>query len=211
MTTCTIGTRRPAALLPLLLTGSLAAAAAVAAPGGDPPANPSPAPAATAPDERPAGDAVTGATFRYMNIIGSAFQSRDDTDAFRGGQPGCTYLTAAGTQRLEHKVLLPDGALVKFLRIYYYDTSTVDLKAWLTGYDGAGDFVDLTSATSTGAGGFDSALSPEMDYVVDHYTQALTIVIDPKTVFDGTLQFCGARIAWYAPVDLDTIFKNGFD
>lgn len=204
--------RRCLGPLPVLWTGLLAASAACAAPGGHSAANPLPATAAaTARDQRPTGDMAPNLAFSYKNITGHAFQSLDDTDTFRGGQPGCVRLTAGGRKRLQHKVLLPDGALVKYLRIYYYDTSTKDLTAWLTDYDGAGQYVDRTRVTSGGADGFNSALSAEMNYVVDHYTQALAIVIDPNTVFDGTLQFCGARIAYYDPVDLDAIFRNGFD
>ncbi len=159
---------------------------------------------ASAPDNVPAAT-----PFSYLNIVGTAFVPRNDGVGFTFAGGGCTY-TTAGNRRLTFKTLLPDGALVKYVRIFYKDTSATEMNVWLTSYDGAGTNVDLTMVASSGDSGYGTTLSAELNYTVDQYTDALALVATP-TVSDDTQQLCGVRIAYYDPIDLDTIFENGFD
>lgn len=193
------------------LAGLMATSTIRANPGDHSAADRIPAtPAIAAADAGAASDSGPSGSFSYLNISAQSFQPRDDGDGFRVGQPGCVHLTS-GSKYMEHKVLLPDGAVVQYLRIFYYDTNGQDLAAWLTEYDGTGGFFDVTTVASNGTTGFGSALSPLVGRTVDHYTKALTIVVNPRPVFDGSLQFCGARIAYFEPIGLDRIFENGFD
>jgi hypothetical protein len=193
----------------LLATAGAALAGPISSAGPGPlPAMPlraTPVVAAQAPDNV----VTTGVPFSYLNIVGAVFQGRNDGVGFNTGKPGCVY-TTAGNARLTFKAVLPDGALVKYVRIFYYDTSGSDMTVWLTDYDGAGNNNDLAMVSSSGNGGFGTALSAELNYTVNHAANALALVATPS-VLDSTQQLCGVRIAYYDPLDIDTIFKNGFD
>jgi hypothetical protein len=197
------------ALTSLLIAGAVSAAPPAPKPPSDDeafaPGASGPAIAANAPDNGVAG----GLAFRYLNISGGVFQGRNDGVGFSTAGRGCMHATA-GNARLTVKALLPDGALVKYVRIFYRDTSSTDMNVWLTAYDGAGGFEDIVRVASTGNAGYGTALSEEMNYRVDHYASALALVAGP-TVPDDTQEVCGVRLAYYTSEQLDTIFKNGFD
>lgn len=155
---------------------------------------------------------VTGAftPYRYLRIAGSAFHpvSNDVSFSYSGG--GCINRTGATTGLFTHKVVLPQGSVVKFLRLYYNDTSASDISAYFTSYDQVGGFVEYTSTASAGNIGYDSSLSSEITKVVDHYAEPFVVTVNLDASVDATLQLCAVRIAYIDIAD-DTIFKNGFD
>lgn len=197
------------ALVALLATTNAAAAA------GDPASSAGRAPlAATATHVAIAADApdnaaTGGVPFTYLSIAGAVFQGRNGGVGFVSDGSGCLQATA-GNARLTAGVQLPEDAVVKYVRIFYYDASAADINVWLTAYDGAGGFHDLVRVQSSGNVGYGTALSTEMNHTVDHFDDALALVAKPATLDEGQL-FCGVRIAYHTADQLDTIFTNGFD
>lgn len=147
----------------------------------------------------------TAAGFSYAHIAGSTFRPRDSATTWTYAGAGCITSTA-GTQLFVHKLLLPQDAVVNYLRIYYNDTSTSDVSAYITSYDSAGGAADLTSAASSGTPGYSEALSPLIAYSVDNVSNVLVV----NVIFGGadpSLAFCGVRVAYTE----DRIFANAFE
>lgn len=147
----------------------------------------------------------TAAGFSYAHIAGSTFRPRNSATTWNYAGAGCITSTV-GTQLFVHKLLLPQDAVVNYLRIYYNDTSASDVSAYITRYDSAGDSADLTSAASSGTPGYSEELSPLIAYSVDNASNALVV----NVVFgaaDPNLAFCGVRVAYTE----DRIFANAFE
>lgn len=182
----------------------LAAAMPMAATAGDQPLPP------RAPDLAQA-DQPAGTVFNYLFIAGATFHPLESATAFAYSGAGCIHKTGGSGNLFAHKVVLPEGAVVHYLRLYFFDTSTEKVTAFFTTYDAAGGFNELTSVSSTNdAGGFASTLSPEISYTVDNFSAPINLVANLGAQNNNTLRFCGMRIAYVPPV-LDTIFKDGFD
>ena len=151
------------------------------------------------------------ASFDYLWIAGAAFHPIQSATSFSYPGAGCISKTAGSDSLFVHRVVLPAGALVEYLRLYYFDTSTSTVTAFFTTYDAEGNFTDHASVGSVdAAGGYGSVLSPPVNYQVDRATSAINVVANLGTEHTTSLQFCGVRIAYYAPVT-DRIFANGFE
>ena len=152
-----------------------------------------------------------GSMFGYLSIAGSAFHPLDNTTSYSYPGAGCIAKTGGMDARFVHRVILPDGAVARYLRLYYYDTSTANVFGFFTTYDGAGNYVERTNISSaSGAPGYDSVLSSDLAYTVDRYTSAINILVNLGIQNDETLQLCGVRIAYDSPIT-DRIFASGFD
>ncbi len=191
--------------LSCMMLGLFAASAAipvVAAPG-DHPVEPY-APVSAQADQ-PAG------TFGYLWIAGSTFHPLDSTTTYSYPGNGCISKTGGSNPVFAHKVVLPQGAVARFVRLYFYDDSTSSVVAYFTTYDGAGNFVERTSIGSTDAvGGYGTTLSPLFSYEVNQGSAPINIAVNMGVQNDSTLRFCGVRIAYDAPI-IDRIFTNGFE
>jgi hypothetical protein len=148
--------------------------------------------------------------YDYVQIAGSAFIPLASTAEFAYSGNGCINKTAGGENRFAHKLVLPAGSLIKFLRIYYYDDSASSINAYLTTYDAAGNFSELTSFASLDSGTYGTALSPELSYEINPAVSPVNIVVNIGTDTTSALRFCGARIAYLRPF-FDRIFADGFD
>ena len=205
----TFNIRKPGAIrgnsLLCMVLGMLAASATVpanAAPGNHPAVPMAPAPAQA--------DELAGA-FGYLWIAGATFHPLDNSTTYSYSSAGCISKATGSDSRFAHKVVLPDGAVVRYLRLYYYDDSTSAVTAFFTTYDAAGNYVERTSVGSTNAaGGYGTELSPLFSHVVDQYASAINVVANLGTQNSSTLRFCGVRIAYDPPIT-DRIFANGFD
>jgi hypothetical protein len=145
------------------------------------------------------------AWFSYYYVLGAEMKPRTSTTTFAYDFNGCIHLTA-GDNRLLFPLLLPEGSIVKFLRIYYDDTNAgVDLTAWLTRYDAGLSSTDLVSVASSGSAGYGTELSIELS-VIFSSSLNYTLIVAPN-VNDSTVQICGVRVAYYAPI----IFRDGFE
>ena len=151
-------------------------------------------------------DAPEGVTFSYYSVVGMQLQPRVSGTGYGYDFNGCLHISAGTDNRLTFPLLIPDGSEVKYLRIYYNDTNAgTDLTAWLTRYDPGISATDLTSVTSTGSGGYGTALSPELTEIFDSGLNYSVIVATNTTT--ATTQICGVRVAYYAPL----IFRDGFE
>lgn len=131
-----------------------------------------------------------------------------DVAEFAYSGNGCINATGGTEKRLQHKVLLPQGATVVYLRLYAYDDSSSDVTAFFTSYDAAGNFTEHTYVSSTDAGGYVTVLSPSISYVVDPLVSPINVTVhlgdesSADTIFkngfgdSSTLRFCGVRIAY---------------
>jgi len=73
-----------------------------------------------------------------------------------------------------------------------------------------GGFNQVPSVTGTNTGGYSYIVSDEMNYTVDHFVEPINIAVNLGTVTDGSVQFCGVRVAYYAPLPPE-IFADGFE
>lgn len=148
--------------------------------------------------------AAQGSSFTYFNVAGSSFVPRGNTSApvYQGG--GCVARASLG-DFLVYPLQLPTGSQIRYVRVYYNDTSSADLTVALTRYDGIGGFVDETVFNNTGiSSGYGSTLSPELNAVVDNLEQTRQLLVNFGEA-SATLQFCGIRVAYFS----DVIFRNG--
>ena len=96
-------------------------------------------------------------------------------------------------------LLIPNGSVIKYLRLYYNDTSAAtDLTAWLTRYQPGVTSEDLTVVNSAGSGGYGTTLSSEITHTVDIDSWAYTIIVAPNANASSN-SICGIRVAYYAP------------
>lgn len=188
-----------AALLGLIL--GLGVGRAHAAPGDDPGQQ---QPLPQTPEQ------IEGVAFEYLQIPGSSFVPFSSAAEFSYPGNGCISKTGGSEARFAHKLLLPAGTTVKFVRLYFFDDSTSTVTAFLTTYDAAGNFNELATVDSVDSSGYGSSLSPELNYVVSPLSSPINITANLGTQDDLTLRFCGVRVA-YIPVVTDRIFANGFD
>ncbi len=164
------------------------------------------------PDARPAKTSAPAVTFSYYRLLGTALNPRTSATTFAYNFNGCIYETGGTDNRFMAPLLIPDGSIIKFLRLYYDDTSAgTDLTAWITRYQPGQTSQDLTSVSSSGSSGFGSMLSPEITHTVDLANWAYTIIVAPNgNAVSNTI--CGIRVAYYAPsifgVALPLIFKQ---
>ncbi|MFZ2096640.1 MAG: hypothetical protein WAV05_08390 [Anaerolineales bacterium] len=139
------------------------------------------------------------ATFSYYRLVGTAFNIRTSTTTFAYNFNGCVYETGGTDNRFMAPLLLPENAVIKYLRIYYDDTNpTSDITAWITRYQPGITSEDLTSVTSTGSSGFGTTLSEEITHTVDLTNWAYTVIFAPNANSSQN-NFCGVRVAYYAP------------
>ncbi|TLN14440.1 hypothetical protein FDZ74_09140 [bacterium] len=92
--------------------------------------------------------------------------------------------------------------MIKSIRVYYMDPSaTENVSAYLPRYQSGQNSVDLTATSSTLSftGGWGTALSMELNEIVDNMNYAYTLIGWPSTT-GTTEQICGIRVAYYAPL-----------
>lgn len=157
-------------------------------------------------------DQTTGSLYEYLWIVGSAFHPLDNTTTYAYPGKGCISKTGGTSNLFAHKAVLPQGAEVRYLRLYYYDaSSSSSVIAFLTTYDAVGNFNERISiASEDRIDGYGTTLSTELSYEVDHFNTSINVVANLGDANNNTLKFCGVRIAYYPPSN-DVIFANGFE
>ncbi|HNT54586.1 MAG TPA: hypothetical protein PKG95_07730 [Anaerolineaceae bacterium] len=153
---------------------------------------------ATAPELiRPDNTLMAPHAFHYLYVTGSALRPRDGAyNWLSTGSGGCIYTTVGGLFNVD--LQLPEGAGIDYLRIFYYDTSASDANAWITSYDGEGNFDDLVYVGSTGTAGYGTALSDFTRVYVHNANQSLVLNWRPNDA-SSAMQLCGLRIAYHMP------------
>lgn len=146
------------------------------------------------------------ASFTYYYVLGMQMQPRVSTTTFAYDLTGCIHLTGGTDNRLTFPLLLPEGSIIKFLRIYYDDTNAgVDLTAWLTRFEAGVTSTDLVSVASSGSAGYGTELSITLTETFNSSFN-YSVIVAPN-VNNSTVQICGVRVAYYSPI----IFRDGFE
>ncbi len=146
------------------------------------------------PDSKEAPDT----TYGFYYVLGSQLQPRSSATTFAYDSYGCLHLTGGSDNRLVFPLLLPEGSLIVFVRVYFVDTNAAtDLTFWLTTYDAGTASTDLLSLSSTGSTGYGSVLSPAQTITFDSSFN-YSLIVAPN-VNNSTIQICGVRVAYYAP------------
>ena len=133
-------------------------------------------------------------------VTGSALKPRENDVSYTVDINGsCTYVTAGDVNTVWNiPVLLPNGAVVDTLRMYYYDTSASYTTAWLTAYDLYGSITEEWSVSSTGSTGNSFKDSVQINHTVDYSLYSYVLNWRPL-VSGSTLRLCGFRIFYTPP------------
>lgn len=167
----------------------------------------------TIPNATPDADAnmpdAPDQVFSYYTVAGATMRGRSSTVETAYAGLGCIYMTAGADLLVNSDLPIPDGSLIKYLRIYYHDTNAANgVGAFLTRYTPGAQASDLTSVASTAAfaAGYGTSLSPEINELVDGDVYAYTVIGWPNVAASSN-QICGVRVAYYGP----DFFSNGFE
>lgn len=134
----------------------------------------------------------------YYTVSGNSFRGKSSTATYQYDLAGCVHSTSGGVQ-FATELHIPNGSQIKFLRLFYRDTSASDtVTGYITAIKPGISSEDLVNVSSTGSGGYGTVLSPEITYTVDTTDEAYTLIFWP-TIGDTTVEFCGMRVAYYAP------------
>jgi hypothetical protein len=183
-------------------------------PGGDPPkmmppsydsGDPSFDARGVLPPDENTSDSIEGnsATFAYYTVAGPELQPRTTTNVQAYTSNGCVYMSSGtGTGLLTGTGMhIPDNAVLKYIRLYYYDTNaSAGVDAFLTRYAPGSAVSDRLSTGSTNAfsGGYGFVVSNEITETVDNSAYAYHLYGWPDSN-NSNLQVCGIRVAYYAP------------
>jgi len=133
----------------------------------------------------------------FHRIAGTVFTPRRSDTEYEYGGSGClTRKDNFGDSYFYADLQIPDGAILDYLRVYYYDTSALNMRAALYSYDGYGNYTLITEVTGSGTAGYGSMGSGFFSYQVDTENEALVVLADFDGSTDSTLRFCGVRFRY---------------
>lgn len=134
----------------------------------------------------------------FQRIAGSNFQPRDSETTFSYYGGGCMQSDSnVGDSWFTVDLQVPNGALLDFLRVYYYDNNaTYNINSELWAFDSAGGTSLIAEADSSGTPGYSSAGSGFFDHTVDNLNETLVIVASIQGGVGNTLALCGIRVRY---------------
>jgi hypothetical protein len=135
--------------------------------------------------------------FRYIYVAGATLVPRASSTDWTYPGNGCISAAAANDIFNIH-LPIPNGSRIDYLRIYYYDTSSSNSQAWVTTYNGAGGFSDLTTVSSAGNTGYGTMLSPFVNHIVDTANNSYVLNWRANQI-GSTMRLCGMRVAYRDP------------
>jgi hypothetical protein len=145
--------------------------------------------------------------FSYLKLTGTALAPRKSASTYDYSSNGCVFQVGGADFRFQTPVYLPEGASIKYVRMYYVDTAPTDMTVWLTKYQPGQSNLDIVSVQSTGNVGYGTSLSKEIGgpalgdppaEIVDNATNAYVLTWG-TSVLGNTNQICGVRVAYYPP------------
>ncbi len=138
-------------------------------------------------------------SFQYKFVAGTTLKPRDSATTWDYHGAGCVS-AIGGNDIFNIHLDLPEGSRIDYLRIFYYDTSSSDSMAWITTYDGAGGWSDLTDVSSGGTGGYGTSLSSYVGDTVSNLNNAY--VLNWRSNQTGSsMALCGLRVAYRLALD----------
>jgi hypothetical protein len=135
-------------------------------------------------------------SFYYQSLSGVNFQPKGSSTTISYAGAGC--ISVAGVGEVIAQLQLPDGATIKFVRMFYDrnnvgQTSSMTVWKFFPAGGTIPDYFDF-NATLTGQ---NSDLSTEQSMVVDNYSY--TYQADWLASTASNNQLCGVRVAYYMP------------
>jgi hypothetical protein len=159
------------------------------------------------PDENPPASSALAPnapnlTFEYYQVSGVTLRGRSSDTGYAYDGVGCSHVTAGtGTGRILNTDLpLPDGSVIKYLRVYYRDTNAANgVEGYITRYQPGVGTADLVHTGSSDAfvGGYGFVVSAEITETVNNTSYAYTLIGWPDDA-NVANQICGLRVAYYA-------------
>jgi hypothetical protein len=159
---------------------------------------------AAPPDENaPLSSQSPSLVFSYYQVAGATLRGRNSSTQYLYDGSGCTHVTVGtGTGRILNTELpLPDGSVIKYLRVYYSDKNPANgVEGYITRYQPGVGTLDLVHTGSTDAfvGGYGFVVSHEITETVNNTVYAYTLIGWPDDA-NVNNQVCGLRVAYYAP------------
>ncbi|MBN1641111.1 MAG: hypothetical protein JXA09_07735 [Anaerolineae bacterium] len=157
------------------------------------------------PPDQPAGvdaaDVEAAATYNaYLRVAGSALRPRESNVGWDSSASGGCLFASSGDMYtvFNTPVYLPQGATVKYMRLYYNDTSASNANAWFSVYDLYGDLVAEWNASSSGNTGEDYRTTSEFTHTVDYDQYSYLLNWRPNDL-GSDMQVCGFRLYYRAP------------
>ncbi len=138
-----------------------------------------------------------GQTF-YKRVSGTSFHPYSSGTAYNQGHLGCLHRSGnLGNNTFGYSLELPHGALVDYLWLYFYDTSsTNDMFVTISAHNGIGGEEIIDTIYSTSSGGFGTTGSGVFSHVVDNFTESLMIEAVFPNNQNFALQLCGVRVRY---------------
>jgi len=183
-------------LFAVVLGTSIGSSALVAATGTEgasfPPANASSTSLPGA-DQDPAPPGQT-ISYAYRFIAGSAFHPRESATAVTYKSTGCV---SSNGDWLDADVVLPDGAQLLGVRLYYYNNAQPgSIPLFMRAMDGAGNDTLILSATSSLDSGFaDEFFAIDAPVTINNESYSYVVRAAPG----NGLNMCGARLYYSLP------------
>jgi hypothetical protein len=134
----------------------------------------------------------------FKRSAGSNFQPRSSATTFSYLGGGCIQRDSnVGDSWLTIDLQVPEGAIIDFLRVYYFDnTATYDINSELWAFDAAGGTTQIAEADSAGSPGYSSAGSGFFAHTVDNVNESLVVVASIQGGVGSSLALCGIRIRY---------------
>ncbi len=136
-----------------------------------------------------------------LRIVGAALKPRESNVEWTGvsGAGGCIYASSGNSYAVFNApVYLPQGATVKYFRMYYNDqNASMNSQAWFTVYDLYGEVVQEWSVSSTGTGK-SYQTTAEFTHTVNYDSYSYVVNWRPEEL-GSDMQLCGFRIYYHTP------------
>lgn len=153
-----------------------------------------------------------GSGQKFLRAAGSNFSPRSSTTTYSYFGGGCLQRNSVdGDSWFTLDLQIPDGSVIDFLRVYYYDNdATHDIDSELWAFDGAGGTTLIAEADSTGNPGYGSAGSSFFSHTVDNINESLVVIASVQGGVGSDLALCGVRLRFQAPLP-PLVFRDGFE
>jgi hypothetical protein len=132
-----------------------------------------------------------------LRLAGVAFKPRVSSVGWAYSGGGSVYASSGSSSEVWTATFyLPQGSVVGYIRMYYYDTSASNCAGYFTLYGYDGTLVDEWSVTSSGTGGFDYADSDPINHTINYSACSYVLNWRPSQI-GNSMRLYGFRIFYY--------------
>lgn len=144
--------------------------------------------------------------FQTIFSPGAAMRPRSSDTDWQYYSGGCVY-DLAGSDWFTVHANLPDGSIIEFVTLYYYDNAVGNVSGALSAYDGAGGLDDISVLYSSGTPGYGNVRSGYLGETVDTTSNSYALLGKPGTD-DNTNRLCGVKVQYISGLAL---FADNFE